>query len=165
MEIIVNKVKGLMPQLARIKGVWEGAYAYVDPNGKLLDQHQCKLIHIFPDDNPEEYHQINEYIWNDGKKERLEFVFKLQGNELSFTHPRAVGYVWEEKLRIGELATLRVSWLRSDHQGYSPYDLPNCCVHELIQINSDATKRARVWQWFQNEELVQRTVIEEVRVS
>ncbi len=39
-------------------------------------------------------------------------------------------------------------------------------VHRrLIQINSDATKRARVWQWFQNEELVQRTVIEEVRVS
>ena len=160
-----NQVKIRMPQLALIEGIWEGTYSYAAPDGRILDVHKSRLTHVFPDSAPDEYHQTNAYTWESGQTERIEFAFKLQGDELAFDQNRAKGRVWEEDIRIGDLPTIRVSWERTDHVGYTPYDLTDCCVHELIQIDRDATKRARVWQWFQEGELVQRTFIKEVRVD
>ena len=160
-----NQVKQVMPQLALIEGVWEGTYTYAAPDGSILDIHKSRLTHVFPESAPDEYHQTNEYTWESNKTERIEFAFKLRGQELAFDQKRAKGRVWEEELRLGDLATIRVSWERTDHVGYTPYDLTDCCVHELIQINQEATKRARVWQWFQDGELVQRTLIKEVRIA
>lgn len=161
----MNLVKVMMPQTGRSEGVWEGTYIYTDPEGRELDRHSSRLTHAFPEDAPNEYHQRNQYTWQDGRTEDLRFKFVLQVNELVFETDRSYGRVWDEPVRVGELASVRVSWHRTEVQGYSPYDVPHATIHELIQMDKDFVHRGRVWQWFAEGELIGRTIIKEKRVS
>ena len=161
----MNLVKQHMPQHGGSEGVWEGVYIYTDPYGKELDRHNSRLTHIFPDDQPTWYHQENHYEWADGKTETIKFGFEMKNKELSFENERSSGLVWEEPLRIGDMATIRVSWLRKEIEGYSPYDVPNAMIHELIEMDKDYQHRGRVWQWFKDGELIGRTIIKEHRVK
>ena len=38
-------------------------------------------------------------------------------------------------------------------------------LYEMIQMSDDGLTRARTWQWFKNDRLFQRTLIDETRVS
>ena len=58
-----------------------------------------------------------------------------------------------------------MSWKRTDQLGYGDYDMTNCYVHELIQIDPASTRRGRVWQWFADGELILRTIIKETRTG
>jgi len=166
----MNLVKQKMPQHGGSEGVWEGVYIYTDAEGNELDRHASKLTHMFPEDRPNEYDQRNEYSWDNGKTEKIEFSFKMTGDdkngyEMSFENERSKGLVWEEPLRIGDLATVRVSWLRKEIEGYSPYDVPSAMIHELIEMDKNYQNRGRVWQWFVDGELIGRTIIKEHRVA
>lgn len=168
----MNKVKILMPQMATSEGVWEGTYIYTDVEGKELDRHRSRLTHQFPENLPDEYHQRNQYEWDDGKTEDFEFRFgldkeaaKVGVTQLAWVTDRSQGYVWEEPKRIGDLATVRVSWHRSEVEGYTPYDVPYATLHELIQQTLDGSMRSRVWQWYVDGDLIGRTIIKEKRVS
>ena len=166
----MNLVKQKMPQHGGSEGVWEGVYIYTDAEGKELDRHKSRLTHVFPDDRPNMYDQTNEYTWESGQKEKIQFSFEMTGNDedgyqMSFENERSQGLVWEEPLRISDLATIRVSWLRKEIEGYSPYDIPSAMIHELIEMDKDYQHRGRVWQWFVNGELIGRTIIKERRVA
>lgn len=161
----MNLVRKMMPQHGGSEGVWEGVYIYTDAFGQELDRHDSRLTHIFPDHLPNEYHQENHYSWANGNTETIKFGFEMTNNELAFENERSSGLVWEEPLRIGDLATVRVSWHRKEIEGYSPYDVPSAMIHELIQMDKDYKHRGRVWQWFKDGELIGRTIIKEQRVA
>lgn len=168
----MNIVKQKMPQMATSEGVWEGLYIYNDADGKEVGRHRSRLTHIFPDDHPDEYHQINHYEWDDGKTESLEFRFKLDAvaakvgvTQLAWENERSHGMVWEEPIRVGDMSTIRVSWHRTQIDGYAPYDVPQATLHEIIQQHMKGNHRARVWQWLVDGEIVGRTMIKEQRVS
>lgn len=170
METVLNRVKEKMPQHGGSEGVWEGEYIYTDIQGKELDRHKSRLTHTFPVDRPNEYDQRNQYTWDDGKTEDFRFTFKMTGDdesgyEMGFESERSKGLVWEEPLRIGDLATIRVSWHRTLIEGYSPFDVPAAMIHELIQMDKDYNHRGRVWQWYLDGELIGRTIIKEQRVA
>ncbi len=42
---------------------------------------------------------------------------------------------------------------------------PDTYLYEMIQMSDDGLTRARTWQWFKNDRLFQRTLIDESRVS
>lgn len=161
----MNLVKKNMPQHGGCEGVWEGVYIYCTPEGKELDRHKSRLTHMFPEDKPDEYHQRNQYFWEDGREEDLLFIFKLDGNEMKWQSDRSYGCVWEEKQRVGDMANVRVSWHRTDLQGYSPFDIPYATIHELIEMDAAYKHRARVWQWYVDGVIAGRTIIQEKRVA
>lgn len=168
----MNQVKQLMPQMATSEGVWEGIYIYSDAMGKEVDRHKSRLTHTFPNDLPNEYHQRNQYEWADGRTQDLSFRFKLDEEaakngmtQLTWDTDRSYGKVWEEPLRVGNLATVRVSWHRTEVDGYAPFDIPRATLHEIIQQRLDGGLRARTWQWFLDEDLIGRTIIKEKRLS
>jgi len=162
----MNQVKLRMPQHGGSEGVWEGEYIYQDTQGKELGGHKSRLTHIFPDDKPLEYHQRNQYEWADGSTEDFHFKFKInEDNEMAFKNERSHGHVWEEKKRVGDMANVRVSWHRTEIEGYAPYDVPHATIHELIEMDKDFKHRGRVWQWYVDGELVGRTIIKERRVE
>jgi len=166
----MNVVKQKMPQHGGSEGIWEGEYIYTDTEGKVLDRHKSRLTHMFPEDRPYEYDQRNQYEWEDGRTEDIKFSFTMTGSdedgwEMGFENDRSQGLVWEEPLRIGDLATVRVSWNRKHIDGYSPYDVPGAMIHELIEMDKSYKHRGRVWQWFVDGELIGRTIIKEKRVG
>lgn len=168
----MNIVKEKLPQMATSEGIWEGIYIYTDSDGKEVGRHRSCLTHIFPEDHPDEYHQVNRYDWEDGKSEEFKFKFKLDEEaakdgvyQLSWKNERSHGLVWEEPIRVGELSTIRVSWHRSEIEGYAPYDIPYATLHEIISQEMHGDNRARVWQWLVDGEIVGRTLIKEKRVA
>ena len=48
-------------------------------------------------------------------------------------------------------------WTRNDD--------PGLYLYEMIQLSDCGKYRSRVWQWFRNGQLEQRTLIDEQRVS
>ena len=44
-------------------------------------------------------------------------------------------------------------------------DIKDSSLYEMIQLSEDGNKRARTWHWFENGELVKRTLIKEERVQ
>lgn len=161
----MNTMKTMMPLMATGEGIWEGEYLYVDPLGNLLDRHRSRLYCMYPDEEPELYRQKNVYTWGNGRELSLSFEFRMQeSGRLRYQTPRVTGEVWEEPL-IGGYPTIRLTWQRTAHPGDYAQDLPNARVHEIIQQLPEQNHRARVWQWFVDDRLVQRTLITETRVS
>ena len=47
--------------------------------------------------------------------------------------------------------------------GYKQF--PDLYLYEMIQISPDNNHRARTWHWFKNNQIYQRTLIQEERVK
>jgi len=142
-----------MPLLARNEGVWEGYYRYYDAAGSKLDEHRSRLVCRIKDDR--DYHQTNMYRWADGKKETRDFPAEIRGNKLILS-----GIIdgWAAAVDLDEQSrTMMVHWTRSGE--------PDLYMYEMIQISDDGNARARVWQWFRNDRLMQRTLVDEHLVS
>jgi hypothetical protein len=120
---------------------------------------------MFPEEEQDQYRQRNIYTFPNGREISLQFEFRMQHNgRLKYETPLVSGEVWEEPL-VGDYPTIRLMWRRSSHAGEFERDLLNARVHGLIQELPDQPHRARGWQWFVDDELVQRTLITEARVS
>ncbi len=146
-------LRSSLPFLARNEGVWEGYYRYFDPGGNKTDEHKSRLICRIIDDSA--YHQTNLYRWADGRKETREFPAAIQGERLLFTS-EITG--WAQAVDLDENGrTMMLHWTRNGE--------PGLYLYEMIQLSDDGAARARVWQWFRNDRLLQRTIIDERRVS
>src|SRR5688572_14236002 len=84
-----------MPLLARHEGVWEGTYTFIDPAGNIIDRHRSRLTCSFPEEGEFPYFQTNEYTWDDGRTERIEFPAAYKDNKIWFDTERINGYCWE----------------------------------------------------------------------
>lgn len=146
-------IKDDFPLLARNEGVWEGYYRYYNIDGEKIDEHKSRLLCRIPDDNS--YHQTNLYRWVDGKTETRDFPTRIEGSKLVF-YTEIEG--WAAAVDLDENnRTMMLHWVRKNE--------PGLYLYEMIQVNDEDTKRARVWQWFKDGGLIQRTIIDEIRVS
>lgn len=140
-----------MPLLARHDGEWEGEYVVVDAEGNVTDRHRSYLECRFPEGEPGvDYHQTNTYTWADGTQEVHRFPARYADGAIWFDTERIKGHAWEVDDRCVVL-----TWV---YQGREQLHL-----YELIHLSEDGNHRARVWQWFRDDELFQRTLIKEVR--
>ena len=146
-------LRASLPFLARNEGVWEGYYRYFDPAGNKLDEHKSRLICRIIDDR--DYHQTNVYRWADGKRENRDFPAEIDGERLVFTTEISG---WAQAVDLDEhKRTMMLHWTRNGE--------PDLYIYEMIQLSDDGKARARVWQWFKSDRLLQRTLIDERRVS
>ena len=142
-----------MPYLARNEGVWEGVYRYYDAGGDKIDEHRSRLLCRILDDR--DYYQTNLYRWQDGKRETREFPARIDGNRL-ILYTEIDG--WAAAVDLDEhQRTMMLHWTRKNE--------PDQYLYEMIQLSDDGDARARVWQWFRHDRLVQRTLVDERRVG
>ncbi len=141
-----------MPYLARNEGVWEGWYRHYDAAGDKIDEHKSRLICRIRQDD---YHQTNLYRWADGRREDRDFPAEVDGERLVFS---SMIDGWAAAVDLDEHSrTMMLHWTRKNEAGLYLY--------EMIQLSDDGQSRARVWQWFRDGRLAQRTLIDESCVS
>jgi len=100
------------------------------------------------------YHQVNEYMWDDGHKECLDFgVCEFNENwELIFDNPRISGKAWETQ------DSVVLTWHYKNR--------PGSMLYELIDlIGPDKKHRIRVWKWSQGDEFQGLTMIDEHKLA
>lgn len=150
---MAKTLKEKIPLIARNEGVWDGYYRYYDRNGNMTDEHKSRLICRFP--TPDGYHQTNHYFWADGNVDIRDFPSRVEDNRLVF-YTEISG--WAAEVALDEFArTVMLHWVRNGDAGLYLY--------EMIQLSDCGNYRARVWQWFRDGRLWQRTLIDESRVS
>jgi hypothetical protein len=148
----MTTIREAMPLLARHEGEWVGSYIYVDPAGKIVDQHASHLTCSFPLDGTGDYFQINHYTWDDGKQEEHRFPGMFRDGRIWFDSERIKGHAWE-----ADDKTVILTWhYKTDPANY---------LYEMIQLSPCGQHRARTWHWFENGELVRRTLIKETRLK
>lgn len=146
-------LKNSMPVLARHEGVWDGYYRYYNNQGIKVDEHKSRLLCRLIDNK--DYHQTNLYRWEDGKSDFRDFPAEIINNRLIF-NTDIDG--WCAEVDLDEYKrTMFLYWKRKNE--------PNTYLYEMIQMSDDGLTRARTWQWFKNDRLFQRTLIDETRVS
>jgi hypothetical protein len=144
-------IREKMPVLARHEGDWIGEYLQVDPTGNILDRHESRLTCQFPETGEYDYYQINRYTWADGRREEHGFLGIYRDNALWFDTERITGKAWE-----ADNATIIL------HFSYK--GSPGSYLYEMIQISPCNNYRARTWQWFKDNRIDRRTLIQEERV-
>jgi hypothetical protein len=150
------QMRAQMPLLARHEGVWEGRYRYYDAEGKEVDSHASKLICRFRDDGPSTYHQTNHYTWDDGRTDVREFPAGLKDGRLFWDNDLIKG--WASDVKLDEHArTTMLYWVRKGE--------PDTYLYEMIQISDCGQFRSRVWHWYKDGRLIQRTLIDETKSS
>ncbi len=136
------------PVLQRHMGAWEGTYTLLDPAGKVLDHHRCRLE--ISRDGPH-YFQRNIYTWDDGRQQILEFPGDLRDGKLWFDVPRMKGHAEE----VGNDIVI-LTWVYND--------APTQKLTEFVYLVDD-THRCRTWQFIENNIITKVMVINEVKVA
>lgn len=147
-------IRSDMPVLTRHEGTWDGYYRYYNASGDKTDEHRSRLLCRFLSDD--DYHQTNYYYWQDGKKEVRDFPagYDAQNKRILFTD-LITG--WAAELGPDEHnRTVMLYWKRPTE---------NIHLYEMIQISDCGNKRHRVWHWFKDDDLFQRTLINERKIS
>jgi hypothetical protein len=147
---MMANIRDEMPVLTRHEGDWFGSYTLIDCNGNVLDRHQSHLTCEFPGDDPVMYYQTNRYTWADGKHEEYRFPGTYRDKKLWFDTERIDGHAWEAD---DSTIILRFTYKT----------IPDFYVYEMIQISPCNTYRARTWHWFKDNQIFQRTLIQEKR--
>lgn len=149
-------LKTLMPILARQEGVWDGVYRYYDHAGKLIDEHESRLVCRAPKSGPWDYHQTNHYRWADGRTDVRDFPATFRGDRIWFDNELIQG--WCAEVPLDEYSrTLMLYWKRVGE--------PDTYLYEMIQIDDAARQRSRVWQWITGGHVRMRTLIDEKKVA
>ncbi len=150
------ETRNLMPILARQEGVWDGVYRYYDAGGKLVDEHESRLVCRLPTGGPWSYHQTNHYRWADGRTETRDFPATFRDDRLWFDNELIHGWCAEVPLDAFS-RTLMLYWKRVGE--------PDTYLYEMIQIDDAARQRSRVWQWITAGRVRMRTLIDERKVA
>lgn len=145
-------IRDEMPLLARHEGEWEGRYRFVDPEGRVVDEHASRLRCTFPDDGEHAYHQVNEYRWDDGRTEVLHFPATYADGAIHFDTDRMKGHAWE----VDEHCIVLTWVYKAD---------PTVSLYELIHLDAAGTHRTRTWHWLRDGVCFQRTLIDERKVA
>ncbi len=145
-----------MPLLARHEGVWEGVYRYYDAAGNKTDEHLSRLVCRFPETGEYPYHQTNHYTWPDGKTEERDFPATYANGRIWWDNDLIKG--WAGSLDLDDLKrTTVLYWQRQTD--------PSTYLYEMIQISDCGKFRGRTWHWIKDGKIIQRTLIDEQKVS
>jgi hypothetical protein len=152
----MSDIKQRLPLLARHEGVWDGWYRYYDAEGTKTDEHRSRLVCRFPDSGPFDYDQVNHYSWADGRTDIRPFPAVLEGDRVVFKSELIDGWAADVPLDIHQRTTM-LNWVRKGE--------PGVYLYEMIQLSDCGKYRSRVWHWFREGRLFQRTLIDEHKVS
>ena len=152
----MSDIRERMPLLARHEGVWDGWYRYYDAEGNKTDEHRSRLVCRFPDTGAVDYDQTNHYSWADGRTDVRPFPALLAGDRIAFQSDLIDGWAADVALDNHHRTTM-LNWVRKNE--------PGVYLYEMIQISDCGNFRSRVWHWFRDGRLFQRTLIDEQRVS
>ena len=147
-----NKVIQDMPVMLKHEGIWQGSYTHVDIHGKVIDQHDSKVICEFPTSGESAYTQHNHFTWSDGTSKQVSFPGQQQGNRIWWDTETFSGYGWE--------SGADTVMLKLDRK-----DIPGAYFLEVIILSENNIDRARTWHWFKDGQLFQRTLCDERRVQ
>ena len=147
-----QNMQNALPAMLLHEGVWEGTYRVIDLDGRVIDQHESRVVCLFPDDGPYAYVQKNRFTWKDGRVFEAEFGGELRGDRIFWDTDRFEGYGWAT---LDDVVMLTLD--RKDRPGES--------FTEIIVLAPDRSHRARTWHWFKKGALYQRTLCDERRVS
>lgn|GEM_PF-301831 len=132
-------------------GIWEGTYTRISADGDLVDKWKCRLtIRMLPN---RRYHQVNQYFWDDGFEECLDFgicKFNDEG-ELIFENPRLSGKAWESGRSIVLIWDYK-------HR-------PGLTLFEQIDLIGNDDHRIRVWKWSEGDTFNGITMINERKIG
>lgn len=133
------------------EGIWEGTYRRIGADGILIDQWKSRLTCVLLPGG--KYHQVNQYMWDDGFEECLDFgVCEFnENNELIFENPRLSGKAWE----TGRSVVL--IWDYKHRPGMTLFE-------QIDLIGPKEDHRIRVWKWSENDNFNGITMIEERKV-
>ena len=134
------------------KGIWEGAYRYVDATGATEELIQSRVVCTFPEEPEVFYRQEIELKHEDGSITRAGFDGAHRGDHLWFDTPTFVGKSWETPDGL--------VWLNLQRK-----DVPGAYFIEVIILAGGGERRARTWHWFKDGALFRRTLCDEVRVE
>jgi hypothetical protein len=152
----MNNLRKEMPLLAKHEGVWDGWYRLYDANGNKLDEHRSRLVCRIPEDGTNEYHQTNYYSWANGKTEIRDFPATYRDGRIWFDNELIVG--WAAEVPLDQLQrTLMLYWKRKTEG--------DTYLYEMIQRSDCGRYRHRVWHWYNEGRILQRTLIDEEKVS
>ncbi len=152
----MSDIRQKLPLLARHEGVWDGWYRYYDAECNKIDEHRSRLVCSFPDAGPFDYDQTNHYSWADGRKDVRPFPAVLAGDRIVFQSDLIDGWAADVPLDTFKRTTM-LNWVRKNE--------PGIYLYEMIQLSDCSNYRSRVWHWFRDGRLFQRTLIDEQRVS
>ena len=147
----MSNIREEMPVLVRHEGDWQGTYTIVDNEGNIIDKHTSHLTCQFTENAEYPYFQTNRYEWANGKKEEYQFPGIYRDKKIWFNTERLDGYAWEV-----DNSTI-ILWIT--YKG-----IADSYIYEMINISPDNNHRAITWHWFQNDQIVKRTIIKEERV-
>ncbi|MBI3949678.1 MAG: DUF3598 family protein [Acidobacteria bacterium] len=138
----------LKERLFQITGVWEGTYTHLSPSGHVLDHYASRQETRLEGDR---WYERIIYRWPDGRQQTLDFRAGFVGDHLRFDDPDFSG---ETVIVNEDILVFPYYWK----------DWPNVHIVETIVLAS-TDYRSRLWQTFENNELVKLTVIVERRVA
>jgi hypothetical protein len=154
----VHAMTTQMPIVAAQQGIWAGEYLHLDADNREIDRHWSRLICRLFDgaDGVARLTQTNIYDWADGSREIRYFDGLLEGDRINISNENITG--WVSPLAQDETArTIMVGWVRAGE--------PDFRYYEMITVAEDGNAKNRVWHWYRQGRLFQRTIINEVRVS
>ncbi|MBY0423783.1 MAG: hypothetical protein K2Q06_15875, partial [Parvularculaceae bacterium] len=110
----------------------------------------------FPKSGPYPYHQTNHYAWADGRREIRDFPADIRDGRIFWDNELITG--WAADVALDEFRrTTMLNWVRKGEA--------DTYLYEMIQISDDGEVRHRVWHWYKKGRLIQRTLIDEMRVA
>jgi len=132
-------------------GIWEGKYVRIDANGKVTNQWKSRLTIKLSEGGA--YHQVNQYMWDDGHEELHDFGVSHfdETGTLIFDSPRILGYSWETR------DSVCLVWEYKNRPGSK--------LFEMIDLIGDGTHRVRNWRWTEGDVFQGITMIEERKVA
>jgi len=133
-------------------GVWEGTYTRINADGSVRDKWKSRLTIRF--EGERDYHQVNEYMWDDGHYECHDFgVCRFNDDgELIFDNPRILGKSWETQ------SSVVLTWTYRDRPGSKLFEI-------IDLIGPEDKHRIRCWKWAQDDEFQGLTMIDERQVK
>lgn len=145
-------IKQEMPVMIRHEGEWSGSYTLVDTQGNILDKYTSHLSCQFVENPPYSYYQINRYKWANGKQEEHHFPGIYRDKKVWFDTERLDGNAWEV-----DDATIMFR--------FAFKNMPGAYLYEVIFLSPCSNYRFRTWHWFKNDQVYQRTMVQEERIS
>lgn len=151
-----QSVRDRIPLFASQEGIWEGVYRHYDASGNKIDEHKSRLIYRIIENDPYPFRQTNYYFWSDGRQEVRDISAVIVNQRICWETDLIIG--WAEELHIDDLKRAAIThWIRKDDVDLEMYG--------TIQLSECGQYRTGVGQWLKNGKAIQRTFIDEHRIS
>ncbi len=151
-----QSVRDRIPLFASQEGIWEGVYRHYDESGNKIDEHKSRLMCHIIENDPYPFRQTNYYFWADGRQEVRSLSAVITNRRICWETDLIIG--WAEEILMDDLKRTYLShWIRKDDVDLMMYG--------TIQLSECGQYRTGLGQWLKGGKAIQRTFIDEYRIS